>query len=289
MYKQFEFRDLAQPIKSYALLDSGDGEKLERFGGTVLARPSSICIWKKRKPQLWRTADAQFVPKVGWRFPKQKFESWQLAGDSFKLQLRLQTNGQIGTFPEHGFYLEAMGKLVSAAEFKSFRVLNLFAYSGMASTFLAGLGAHVCHVDLSKKSLGWAEENLRLNKLDPKLARLICEDSMSFLKKEIKRDKSYNLIIADPPSFGRISANKSWKLLDIITELTSDCIKLLDRKFGALFMTSHDPETHPELLANILSDLSGASSEKIYCQNLNIQESEGARLLPSGQLVALLP
>jgi 23S rRNA (cytosine1962-C5)-methyltransferase len=120
------------PLTWYQLLDSGAGEKLERFGTKTLIRPSSLAIWDRRlSKQEWQKADATLIPKSAWRFSGKNFEEWEVQGEPFSFLLRLQTNGQVGIFPEHSSYLSSMSDFLVASPKK--RVLNLFAYTGLAS------------------------------------------------------------------------------------------------------------------------------------------------------------
>ncbi len=147
---------------SYSLMDSGEGEKLEVIGEKILRRQSSLAVWKKKLPvDAWNKADASYDPKKGWSFLRAKFEVWEADFHHFKLKLRLQKNGQIGFFPEHLSYLKDL--VVNTEGGRTVNVLNLFAYTGAATIFLALRGANVCHVDMSKPTFGWTKENAELN------------------------------------------------------------------------------------------------------------------------------
>ncbi|MCO6429534.1 MAG: class I SAM-dependent methyltransferase [Deltaproteobacteria bacterium] len=268
----------------YSLVDSGDFMKLERLGEKLIARPSSLCIWRKSAAEAeWRKADATYLPKQGWTFKGQKFEKWEVAFDSFSLRLRLQDNGQVGLFPEHANSLVLLAHLISSrpANDKSpLNVLNLFAFTGMASIVLAGLGCKVCHVDLSKKALSWARENFELNKIPPEQCRLIPEDSLTFLQKEIRRKNGYNAIIIDPPSFSRTSS-AAWKLEDVIHQMIDACSKLLIDK-GLLVFSCHHSAINAAVLRNLLLDNPDNHLSIISSKDLAIPETDGKRSLPAG-------
>lgn len=247
----------------------------------MLLRPSGICVWKRRKPaSLWKESDAEFLPGKGWKFKGKQFERWSIEICKVQLNLRLQNNGQVGIFPEHAQYLHELGEILNKLN-KSAKVLNLFAYTGLASSYCALRNSHVCHVDISKKSLDWASENLRLNKISPDLVRMICDDALIFLEREAKRGNHYDLVICDPPSFSRISKNKTWKLEEHIVEVVELCFKVLNRDKGAVFFTCHAPEIGPETAANIMSDLCSKNA-KVQSGALTLKETETDRLLPSG-------
>jgi 23S rRNA (cytosine1962-C5)-methyltransferase len=270
-------------MSAYVLLDSGENEKLEQYGEKVLIRPSKFSVWKKRRPSLWEKADASYVHKKGWIFPKESFEEWTLELDSFFLKLRLQQNGQIGFFPEHLLYKSEMLALLDAA--KGARVLNLFAYTGLASIICAQSGAKVTHVDISKQVLRWAKENtLFTPHLDSQI-RYIQEDAIAFLKREATRQNSYNLVISDPPAFSRVSQKESWDLEDIMQTLLN-AIKNVLTPNGALIMTTHRFELGEGVLSNLIYDCFGDTVE-VSEKTLFLHESEGPRKLPSGFLAIM--
>jgi len=282
----------AQTSSQYALLDSGQGMKLERFGPKILARPSSLAIWSRRKPpHLWKEAHATFDPQGnGWSWRKENFDSWTCDFAGTVLELRLQRNGQVGVFPDHASYLpdlETQIRRIRESRTGQLKALNLFAYTGLASVRMAAYGLQVCHVDLAKTALSWAGRNVELNR-GPETAevRLICDDARQFAKRERRRASRYNLILLDPPSFGRISRNKSWKLEDILHELLSDCLALLEPGAAALFLTCHHSALWAEVLGNILMDAAGDLEADVSSRGLFLKD-ESDRLLPAGHLAYL--
>ena len=267
-------------LPDYELFDSGGEMKLERFGSKLIARPSSLAIWKKHKTQDdWRKADATFNPERGWQFRSGAFERWQIEFLGARFELLLQKSGQIGIFPDHLLYaqdlLQAQNGLSNA------RVLNLFAYTGVASVLAAQRGAALTHVDLSKSACTWCKRNLELNQL--KHVRLICDDALKFAARERKRGALYDIVISDPPSFGRISKSKSWKLEEIVVPHLQDLFAIL-APGGTLFFTSHHALLEAQVMANIISDLAPAAA-RVKPQALYISESGSARKLPAGHLV----
>lgn len=268
---------------AYALLDSGDGEKLERFGPLTIRRPSSLAIWRKRAPKLWQKADLEFRPGTGWN---RALTQWQIQIDDVKIELRPQKNGQVGIFPDHLLYLDDLLK-AAKQHTQPVRVLNLFAFTGMATVFLRKLGASVCHVDLAKHAIAWASHNLEINDLQAtggKHTRLISDDAIKFLSREVKRDNRYEIVLIDPPSFGRTGKNKSWKLEEVIYELLRDCLMVLSKR-GALFFTCHHSAFESQVLANIARDIFSSSEWSIDARDLHIPELNSPRKLPAGHLV----
>lgn len=274
-------------LDNYQLLDSGAGEKLERFGEKIVKRPSSICLWNKTDQKLWGRFDAEFVPKIGWKFQGKPFETWPVNFGPIDLELRLQTSGLVGVFPEHLGYFNDIAD--EAAEImsrgvKAPKVLNLFAYTGAASVWASKLGCHTTHVDLSKKALSWADANFKMNNIDPSRLRLISDDALKFAAKEIKRGAAYDIVIVDPPTFSRIDKNKSWKLEDMIAGIIKDCAALCSKNGGALFATCHDPMISPQILKNIMFDNFKSKSVEISGRDLIIDQSKSPKSLPAGHL-----
>ncbi len=272
----------------YQLIDSGDGEKLEQYGSIRLARPSSVCIWKKRLPSAeWKKADATFDAKnEKWVFKSKNFECWQMTQAGCLMELRLQTNGQVGLFPEHSFCLPQLAEAIEKikAVEKQVKVLNLFAYTGMASVFCAQREAEVCHVDLSKKALTWVSRNLELNGIENNKVRLICDDALKFLEREVKRGNRYEIVIVDPPSFSRISKTQFWKLEDAIAELVSTCTKALNPEHHALLLTCHHPGLTCEMLANLLTDNPQTKADQIVRKEMGLEEVGSGRILSTGSM-----
>ena len=181
----------------------------------------------------------------------------------------MQKNGQIGLFPEHSAYddflISSINQVKSASNTDyTPKVLNLFAYTGWSTLVCLINGAHVTHVDISKQVLSWAFENFKLNNIPEKNLRIICEDALLFLEKEIKRDKKYDIIIADPPSFSRVTDKKSWDLGDIVTKLIADMYKVLGKDeeitknmagpTGKIVYASHYFDIGPEDIRNLMLD-----------------------------------
>lgn len=278
---------------NYSLLDSGEGEKLEQFGSKLLIRPSTLCVWKKRQPHtLWQGADACFEHKKGWKYLKPRFESWDIEVCGVRLKLRLQDNGQIGFFPEHTGYLAELKTCITEVQKTTDnkpRVLNLFAYTGLATIKCLQAGAHVTHVDLSKRALDWAQQNVELNSVDAQSLRFIREDAISFIRKEVKRDKQYDLIIADPPSFSRITDKETWDLDAVLPELLQLLTNLLAKNKSSLFFTCHAADWGSTLVENLLSDIYQPQVDlKIESRALSVSEQKTPRRLAAGFLTKLM-
>ncbi len=230
----------------YELLDSGDGEKLERFGKYILIRPEPQAIWQKTKSENeWnKIAHASFRReqkdhfrfgddvKGGWKKNQSMPDSWNVnyhQGElSLTLRLALTTFGHVGVFPEQGENWNFIFETISGWNKKDSRVLNLFAYTGAASMAARQAGAEVTHVDASRPGLNWANQNMQLNQLDN--IRWVYEDALKFVKREAKRGNKYNGIIMDPPPYGRGPEGEKWTLQEKLDELVSLSHQLLEEK-----------------------------------------------------------
>jgi 23S rRNA (cytosine1962-C5)-methyltransferase len=243
----------------YELLDSGDGRKLERFGRFVLARPCSQALWRTERGEgEWRGADASFDREEGnrWHGRGNLPKEWTIETAGVKFKLGGTDFGHLGIFPEQRAQWKWIRQTVQAAASRgSVSALNLFAYSG-GSTMAAALGgAQVCHLDASKGMVEWAKENARLNGLAESPIRWIVDDAHKFMRREIRRNRRYDAIILDPPTFGRGAGGEMYKIERDLKETFSLVRGLLsDRPLFVLF-SSHTPGLSRIVAENILSQI----------------------------------
>ena len=232
----------------YALIDSGDGLKLERFGNYVFVRPESQAMWKRTLDSEWRNAHAVFVStgeESGghWDFKKKVEERWEMRYDlpltpnpssaplhSGRGGLRFWTmttpGRHLGVFPEVAAHWDWFSGLIADSK-REINVLNLFGYTGLASLAAAAAGAKVTHVDASKKSVNWARENQALSKLDDKPIRWIVDDAVKFVQREARRGVKYDGIVLDPPKFGRGPKGEVWEVYKSLPDLLEICRQCL--------------------------------------------------------------
>lgn len=271
---------------AYELIDSGDNQKLERFGEKLIARPSSVCVWQQRLPDFWKKADAVYSLKNKWIFKGAPFSEWQVEVQGVRLKLKILSNGQLGFFPEHRLYLpQLLEKLSALKKSGSPRLLNLFAYTGLASYVAALAGAQVTHIDSSKKAITWAKENAQLNSIAPDRVRLLPEDAIKFLEREKRRGNFYDVILLDPPSFSRLSKSNSWTLEEILRTLTLASLDLLNAKKAAIFFTNHSSVFVNDIIRNLFLDYCSKRSDVFTEQRvLRLKEADSKRELPSGSL-----
>ncbi|MBW8637971.1 class I SAM-dependent rRNA methyltransferase [Hoeflea sp. WL0058] len=232
--------------EGYALLDTGDGEKMERYGPFRIVRPEAQALWPRSQPPAeWETADAVFTGDtdedgVGrWHFPgKPTGESWpmRLAGVDFLA--RLTSFRHVGVFPEQTAHWQWMRERIEESR-RPVKVLNLFGYTGVASLVAADACAEVTHVDASKKAIGWARENQALAGLADRPVRWICDDATKFINREIRRGNRYDVILTDPPKFGRGPDGEVWQLFDDLPHMLDACRTLLSADPIGLVLTAY--------------------------------------------------
>ncbi|TBW32291.1 class I SAM-dependent rRNA methyltransferase [Siculibacillus lacustris] len=207
----------------YALLDSGAGRKLERYGAIRIVRPEEQALWAPRLPAaVWEGADAHFTGDVEeegpgrWRFPVALPPSWPMSFAPARFSCRFTSFRHTGVFPEQVAHWLWMRERVAAAVAagRRPRLLNLFGYTGLASLIAAAAGAEVTHVDASKKSIAWARENQAESGLDHLPIRWICDDAQKFVAREARRGSRYDAILLDPPKYGRGPEGEVWQLFE---------------------------------------------------------------------------
>ncbi len=232
--------------RDYELIDSGDFEKLERFGKYILIRPEPQAIWERSlyEPEWKRMAHAHFSReqrdkfrftdevKGGWKKLKDIPESWQVGYhyNDLKLTLRLALTGfgHVGIFPEQSENWNFIHDTIRSWNAKSPRIMNLFAYTGAASVVARMAGAEVTHVDASRPGLNWAKQNMQLNQQSD--IRWVYEDAFKFVKREVKRGNKYRGIIMDPPPYGRGPEGEKWTLQEQLSELVKLSKELLEER-----------------------------------------------------------
>ena len=247
---------VADNWKDYEVLDTGDGEKLERWRDIVLRRPDPQAIWPKQAPELWDRADAHYHRSARgggeWEFLRRLPERWTVDYGALRFYVRPTGFKHTGLFPEQASNWDWMAALIRGAG-RPVRVLNLFGYTGGATLACAAAGAHVTHVDAAKGMVHWAGENRRLAGIDETRVRWIVDDVLKFVAREARRGNAYDAILMDPPSYGRGPGGEVWKLENELYGLVEACEKVLSRK-GALFMliNSYTTGLQPAVLSNML-------------------------------------
>ncbi|MGB8213188.1 MAG: class I SAM-dependent methyltransferase [Anaerolineales bacterium] len=285
---------LFSPLWSdYELLDSGDGQKLERFGPYTFARPEVQALWMKALPaKIWQAADAIFVPSGEesgghWDFRKPVAQKWEMSyplfGQSSLRFSAMTTPGRhLGVFPECAAHWDWMAEKITQStknKNEQVNVLNLFGYTGLATLAAAAAGAKVTHVDASKKSVTWARANQALSGLSEKPIRWIVEDALKFVEREGRRGVKYAGILLDPPKFGRGPKGEVWEVYQSLPEILQACRAVLNEMPLFVVLTMYAvklPAVHAyAALAEMLKGLGG----NLECGELVTQEKSAGRLL----------
>lgn len=228
----------------YALLDSGRGRKLERFGALTVDRPEPQAMWSRRLDEAaWARADGVFVGDAEgedgrWRYHGDPPQSWPMRIKDATVICRFSNFRHVGVFPEQMPLWDWMLDRLSAHRGgEPPRLLNLFAYTGVASLLAAAAGAHVTHVDASKKAIDWAKENQAKSGLERSPIRWMLDDARKFAAREVRRGRTYHGILVDPPKFGRGPDKEVWEIFDHLPELLRTLAQLLDPAQAFLILT----------------------------------------------------
>jgi 23S rRNA (cytosine1962-C5)-methyltransferase len=279
-------------IPGYKLLDSGDGRKLEQFGDMIVDRPSSLCAWTKRSaPATWQAATAFYAPPREWEMQSKRASAWTATIAGVTMELECMSNGQLGIFPEHALYLDDIRKTVDSLALKLQRpvkVLNLFAYTGLATCFCALLPqAQVTHVDLAKRAIESAKHNAANNAIGSDRIRWIVDDALTFMAREQRKCNRYDIIIIDPPSFSRVSKSNTWTLDEKAPDIVKLVLGVLTQEAGVVFFTNHSSASTSDVARNIALDTFADRNVTISIHQLALQEEFSPRRLPAGSLIVL--
>ncbi|MFK7695786.1 class I SAM-dependent methyltransferase [Paenibacillus sp. HJGM_3] len=280
---------VANDWKQYELLDTGGGEKLERWGDVVLRRPDPLIIWPLEKETAeWRGADAHYHRSSSgggqWEMKRKLPERWVISYGKLSFYIKPTGFKHTGLFPEQAAnWSWMMDKIRSAG--RPIKVLNLFAYTGGASVACASAGAEVCHVDASKGVVQWAKENLQLSGLGDKPVRFITDDVFKFVQREERRGNKYDAIIMDPPSYGRGPNGETWKLEDDLFPFVQFCTKIMSDKPLFMLINSYTTGLSPTVLHNLLTmSLGRKYGGTITCGEIGLPITASKLVMPAGIL-----
>jgi 23S rRNA (cytosine1962-C5)-methyltransferase len=284
-------RVIATPgFESYALLDSGDGRKLERFGRFTVERPEPQALWRPvLDPGQWLRADATFKSAGAeedgeggrWRKNTAIPETWPVRVHGVTALCRLTGFRHVGIFPEQLPHWDWMLEWLAGVQGEPPRVLNLFAYTGVASLLAAAAGAEVTHVDASKKAIAWAKQNQAVSKLGEAPVRWILDDARKFAAREVRRGKTYHLILIDPPKFGRGPEGEVWDVFTHLGPLLRDCAALLAPGRAALVLTTYAIRASALAIDGLARECLVGRPGAIESGELAVIEQSGGRLLPT--------
>ncbi len=244
--------------KDYELIDCSDGERLERWGDIFLIRPDPQALWNtKRSNPLWRNAHARYIRSNSgggaWQFYKKIPEVWQIRYKDLTFNLKPMGFKHTGVFIEQACNWDLVRDIINKSCRNDVKVLNLFGYTGAATISALKAGASVCHVDASKGMVQWGKENALSTGVQDKSVRWIVDDCMKFVAREIRRGNKYDIIIMDPPSYGRGPGGEVWKLENEIYGFVDQCKELLTDKSLAVLINSYTAGVSPAVMSYILN------------------------------------
>jgi len=281
-------------FSSYQLVDSGNGEKLERFGEILLRRPDPQALWRPALgADAWREADGRFIRESdrGGRWEGRVPKVWEIAiqldekifsGDAVNILIQPTPFKHVGIFPEQSAnweFVEAQRRALAAGGVAEPKLLNLFGYTGVASLLAAAQGWEVTHCDASKVSMDWAAENAKLSGLEGKI-RWMLEDVTRYVAREQRRGNEYHGILLDPPHYGRGPKGEKWQFETGIAPMLQNCGELLAGMPGAfLVLSTYAIGYSPLAFENMLQEI---PNMKVQTGELALPEEKSRRLLPCG-------
>lgn len=274
--------------KDYEVIDTADGEKLERWGDIILRRPDPQVIWRtSADKKAWISVDGHYHrSKSGggnWEFSRKLPERWTVKYKNLEFYVHPTGFKHTGLFPEQAVNWDYIMQKVS--ERGKCNVLNLFAYTGGATLAAASAGADVCHVDASKGMVNWAKENAALSNLSDKYIRFIVDDCEKFVRREINRKHKYDGIIMDPPSYGRGPGGELWKMEDKIFDFVKLCSELLSDDPVFFIINLYTTGLAPTVIKNILTVATGKKAE---AGEIGLPITKSGLYLPCGATGRLL-
>lgn len=279
--------------KEYELIEASDGERLERWGKYILVRPDPQVIWKNaKKSPLWKKADAEYnrSSSGGGHWGKNNLpESWSISYGDLSFKLKAMSFKHTGLFPEQAANWDYIREKISERG-GNVKVLNLFAYTGAASVACAKAGASVCHVDASKGMVLQAKENAALSGLADAPIRYIVDDCKKFLEREIRRGNKYDVIILDPPSYGRGPSGEIWKLEELIDGFLELCFKVLSESPLAVIYNSYTTGLSASSVAALLkinAVRAGFSECSVIADEIGLPVTNQNIVLPCGAVARL--
>lgn len=243
--------------KDYELIDCSCGERLERWGQHILIRPDPQVIWKtpKRNP-MWKNADARYIrSNIGggrWEVYKKLPDRWEIGYKDLSFNIKTMGFKHTGLFPEQAVNWDLIREIIRNAG-RPVKVLNLFAYTGGATIAALAENAQTVHVDASKGMVSWAKENAVSSSFADRSVRWLVDDCIKFVQREIRRGNKYDIIIMDPPSYGRGPGGEVWKLEDSVYEFVELCSQVVSDNALALFLNSYTTGLSSAVMEYILS------------------------------------
>lgn len=285
--------ELASNWVNFELLDAGNGEKLERWGGYLLRRPDPQAIWDRASQLIdkWEHPDLFYHRSAkgggSWEVHKHAPSEWQIKYNDLVFNIKPTAFKHTGVFPEQAVNWEWIGKKIKEAKTSKsdakVRVLNLFAYTGGASLAAAAAGAEICHIDASAGMNTIAKRNFHASHLEGQNVRIITEDAVKFVERELRRGSRYDAIIMDPPVYGRGPSGQLWEIEQALTNFIKLTKNLLSDQPLFFLVNAYATSFSSQALANILTlELSNEYGGAITFGELGLPITSRALVLPCG-------
>lgn len=284
---------IADRWEDYEVMDTSDGEKLERWGGYKLLRPDPQVIWSVPKDKTWKKLNAHYhrSSKGGgeWEFfdlPKEWTIHYPLKAGELTFHLKPFSFKHTGLFPEQAANWDWFSELIAMAKAKEpnreIKVLNLFAYTGGATIAAAMAGAHVTHVDASKGMVTWAKENAVSSGLGDAPIRWLVDDCKKFVEREIRRGNHYDAIIMDPPSYGRGPKGEIWKIEEAVYPLIQLCSQILTDHPLFFLVNSYTTGLQPAVLRYMIATALKGFPGEVEADEVGLPVTRTGLVLPCG-------
>ena len=273
--------------RDYELIDTSDGERLERWGDIILIRPDPQIIWNsKKKNPLWRDAHARYhrSNKGGghWETYKKVPDRWTINYGGLVFNIKPMGFKHTGVFPEQALNWDFAAEKIRQ-ENRPVKVLNLFGYTGCATLSCMNAGASVCHVDASKGMVQWAKENAQSSGIADKPVRWLVDDCVKFVQREIRRGNRYDGIIMDPPSYGRGPGGEVWKLEEQLYSLVDLCKQVLSNNPLFFILNSYTTGLSPAVMEYLLGVmLQNPFGGRVSSDEIGLRVTDTGLILPCG-------
>lgn len=270
--------------QDYELLDSGDGQKLERYGPYRLLRPEPEAVWRRALPETeWLKADAVFKPAPEengghWKIMQKLPARWTMHYKDLHFYVQTTASRHLGVFPEQAAQWDWISHQIEASH-RPLRVLNLFGYTGLATLAAARAGAAVTHLDASRKVVDWAHENMTLSNLGESPVRWIVDDALKFVQREGRRGSKYDGIILDPPKFGRGPKGEVWEFYKLLPNLLSACRNILSDKPVFIALTAYAVKASALTLYYAMQETLAGYSGTVSAGEIALAEKSAGRFL----------
>ena len=279
---------IVNDFNEYQILDMQNGQKIEKWGNYILTRPDPQIVWSYPSNIDWTKADAIYSrSKTGggsWDIKNHKLpNNWQIKYHDLTFNVKLMGFKHTGLFPEQAYNWNYLIDLITNSKRNDIKVLNLFAYTGAATVAALSAGASVVHVDASKGMVDWAKENVLSSQLKDKNVRFLVDDCLKFVKREIRRENKYDIILMDPPSFGRGANGEIWDVEKNLFELVEQASQLLSDKPLMFLINSYTTGLSMTVLKDILEiTLVKKIGGRVTVDELGIPMKDSNLVLPCG-------